>query len=65
MLSRQKGLEQKEKARKLRELKKYGKKVRCWLCKVLTSECNMHVTTSLLGPTRNLAEEKGREEGSY
>ena len=25
----------------------------------------MHVTTSLLGPTRNLAEEKGREEGGY
>ena len=30
LLSRQKGLEQREKARKLRELKKFGKKVRVY-----------------------------------
>lgn len=30
LLSRQKMLEQKEKSRKMRELKKYGKKVRSW-----------------------------------
>ena len=57
LLGRQKVLEHKEKARKMRELKKYGKKVK--------SEKKVEkITYRFTGPARDSAKKKGGEKGN-